>query len=92
MRWEDFDGDGYYMAESGGVSVLLNTKARRIEVFMSAPDASDCDLAEAERLLGGLGIAFPGSGTEVARGIAVGELGAFTAGTDRGVWVFTADF
>jgi hypothetical protein len=92
MRFEDFDGDGYYMAESGGVSVLVNTKARQIEVHMSAPDASDHDLAEAQRLLGSLGLSFPGSGAELACGIEADDLGAFTVGADRGVWQFTAGF
>jgi len=92
MRFEEWDGDGWYAAESGGVSVSVNTNARQVRVFMSAADASDYDLAETRKLLGGLGLAFPGSDTELALAIVTEDLGAFTVGAEGGTWTFTADF
>jgi hypothetical protein len=92
MRWENFDGDGYYGAESGGVSLLVNTNARQVRIFMSAQDANDFDLAETKKLLGDLGLAFLGSDAELAYAIVTEDLAPFTVGVEGGTWTFTANF
>jgi hypothetical protein len=83
MQWEDWEGDGWYIAESGGLTATINTNARRIEVYMSAPDASDFDLTETHKLFGGLGMAFPATSAELACAILTEDLGAFTANAVR---------
>jgi hypothetical protein len=92
MQWEDWDGDGWYIAESGGFAATINTNARRVEVFMSAPDASDYDLAETQRLLGGLGMAFPATHAELVYGIVTEDLAPFKVGAEGGTWTFSADY